>query len=240
MKSNQESNLKGFTLIELLVVIAIISGLAGMLFPVLANGKKLSKRIGCLNNIRQIGLGGVMYSEDNEAGIFAYTPGLLDDDFTWLHSYSVKSLNTFTCPGTQNFIRWNLAGRHPSKKVHLLVDLMENADNAGATPGTSYEIYGFMGWPSQVLKTRKSVQFYRHKHNTFGTRGMIPSPSRIWLFVDGDDSGPGNKNNYPDAADNHGIDGSNVAFADGHAEFIKRDEYVYRYEISQDSGRSKP
>jgi prepilin-type N-terminal cleavage/methylation domain-containing protein/prepilin-type processing-associated H-X9-DG protein len=53
-----------FTLIELLVVIAIIAILAAILFPVFAQAKAAAKKTADLSNLKQIGLGIMMYSND--------------------------------------------------------------------------------------------------------------------------------------------------------------------------------
>ncbi|WP_309687847.1 DUF1559 domain-containing protein [Armatimonas sp.] len=54
----------GFTLIELLVVIAIIAILAAILFPVFAQAREKARQTACLSNLKQIGVGLMMYTQD--------------------------------------------------------------------------------------------------------------------------------------------------------------------------------
>jgi prepilin-type N-terminal cleavage/methylation domain-containing protein/prepilin-type processing-associated H-X9-DG protein len=60
------ANKRGFTLIELLVVIAIIAILAAILFPVFARARENARRTSCASNLKQAGLGLLMYAQDND------------------------------------------------------------------------------------------------------------------------------------------------------------------------------
>lgn len=91
---------RGFTLIELLVVIAIIAILAAILFPVFARAREKARQSSCLSNLKQLGLGVLMYAQDYDEiyppAIYANSLGL----FYWMEVVQpyVKNTQLFVCP----------------------------------------------------------------------------------------------------------------------------------------------
>ncbi|MCH2176070.1 MAG: type II secretion system GspH family protein [Lentisphaeria bacterium] len=95
-----------FTLLELIVVIGIIAVLAALVLPAFAKARDKGRKVVCINNLKQVGIGFILYGD-------TYDDSIASAAVNWKINYSYQlsqdfyvSDEVFHCP-TDNILRIN-------------------------------------------------------------------------------------------------------------------------------------
>jgi prepilin-type N-terminal cleavage/methylation domain-containing protein len=174
----------GFALTELLVVIAIIAILAALLLTGLASSKMQAQQIGCLNNIHQITVAGLMYMSDgdtvfpsNVPSFAGYLPGVPSSwEFAIMHYSSGDQFRL--CPSTIEPLA-PLPTQSTAGKANQAAVFADSLD----PPVTSS--YGLNGWFYQFITFAPPAETGgMYPYYQFQKPSSVQKPSQTPLFFD--------------------------------------------------------
>ena len=219
---------KAFTLIELLVVIAIIAILAAILFPVFGRARENARRTSCLNNMKQIGLGLMQYTQDYDEAIPLGSSGGVNYG---MRGYAgrimpyVKSEQLFVCPSsTLQGIRISYAGSgNPSTSNRFLASFI--------APSKTVALMEFEGNNYGSNFTQNGLDAPRFGND----QGLGVDPGNQNLMTGRLNSSWTDDSVYPTDQPAQHLEGSNWLFFDGHAKWLKGSQ-VSRGRNATDAG----
>jgi prepilin-type N-terminal cleavage/methylation domain-containing protein/prepilin-type processing-associated H-X9-DG protein len=207
---------KGFTLIELLVVIAIIAILAAILFPVFARAREKARQTSCLSNVKQLGLGILMYAQDYDERLPGYfppwpaIPSPVGTGCSWwegVYPY-VKNYQVYVCP---SYVRTQSSWNYNSHIFPLMPSYGMNSALHQTTTGYAM---------AQINRVSECIMLGDACH-TMGTDWRF-----AWPLAPSVLPGSGNPctittatTAQKESATVHN-GGSNVCFADGHGKWL--------------------
>jgi prepilin-type N-terminal cleavage/methylation domain-containing protein/prepilin-type processing-associated H-X9-DG protein len=227
--SKIQKAVRGFTLIELLVVIAIIAILAAILFPVFARARENARRTACLSNMKQIGLGAMMYAQDFDETMVSYrymTPtGTYIMGWTVALQPYVKSRQLFICPSAKQLPGCTATGNDPS---YLPPEPATGPKPTFGSYGYNYKYLGSDGGsnPNRYLIDYKVAAIPNASETVMATEvsggfglGVLYTPADWNSAATGGCAATITHRRHQNT-DAH-FDGTNVIFVDGHAKFMK-------------------